>query len=907
MSSNTSQPLPVELFRSELLATIASHPVTIVCAETGAGKSTQIPLWFFQDGQKVIVTQPRRIAARALSRYMSEQCRLTWGEEIGYQTGTDQRRTRRTRLLYVTDGVQMINEIRGKRDRDLLILDEIHEWNLSQEILIGQVKRDLMAGRKSRVVIMSATLSSQRLSRFLGNAPVITIPGRGFPVSRHTHHPGFILSDVAQLIQAGQNVLVFQPGKSEINAFSDQLRDALKEDRLKAEILPLHSELTIKEQARVFQHTSIPKVVVATDVAQTSLTIDDIDAVVDTGIKKELRLINGIEGLYPTEISQAECSQRAGRAGRTRPGQYILCSEQDIGDRPAFPEPEITRLNMDSVVLRMLKWGLLPDEFPFFHPPHAGSVRKSLGRLITFGALNRDLSLTHDGEKMADLPVSLRSARMLIEGMKGTPELLGDTMRLIALIETRGIADSAALPARIHPLPLRSDLLNQLYIWKNIRLYRSMIQRKKLSQAQEIFNELKKRVPLATRHGATPSTVDGRQIMRICLSAFPDHVYEQFNQRYCSENEERQLDRHSSLNETPPAMVTGLPFDLLLLHTDPVTGEEKPVKLSLISLASELSWELLADLKPFSFRVHSEYAIEESRIRVNRTYFFGGKKLLTRLEPPDWQNQAETAQLLSLILDWLTENRPPDLRRSHTELEQAYLSAQTCLGETWPPFSQVIRDRLTETIRSHLDHDDLNYFFQFHSSTRADRLADILSEDKLDRLKKGSWPRRHLAGGVELPIIWQSGRPYIQVNPETILLLQPESLVLSTGIRAGILFQRRRYRSWPQLVTAFNRRQKIRIFDEKWATATKPVNADELKKLVFPLAYIGGRGLDNQPFEYFISPDVDGESLLLRHFLTREEAESHYQSIQPVLSERLRRHEQQSLSDLFKKKGWTVR
>lgn len=904
---NSMTTLPVLAFKEALLNTIDKNPITIVSAETGAGKSTQIPLWFFETGQKVVVTQPRRIAARALSRYLSDLTRHTWGEEIGYQTGTDQRKSRKTRLLYLTDGVQMINEIRCRQDYDLLVLDEIHEWNLNQEILIGQVKQNLSRGKCKKTVIMSATMSSQRLSRFLGNAPVVSIPGRGFPVSLHTHHPAFILSDVCQLLEAGQNVLVFQPGKSEINSFCELLRTSLKEDRIKAQILPLHSELTIQEQSKVFMHYPVPKVVVSTDVAQTSLTIDDIDAVVDTGVKKELRMINGIEGLYPTDISQAECRQRAGRAGRTRPGQYILCSEQDITDRPQYPEPEITRLSLDTVILRMMKWGLDVLRFPFYHPPRHNSVRKSLGRLITFGALNRDKMISEDGQLMADLPVSLRSARMLVEGLKGSRDVLFDTMRMIALIETRGIADTTAIPPRIHPLPLRSDLLNQLFIWKNIKIYRSLIQRKKLSQAQEIFQELKKRVAPGEIKNLTPQETQNF-LMRICLSAFPDHVYERINQRYCSESEERQLDRQSCLNESAPSMVTGLPFDLQVRQQSPIGGEERIIRLNLITMVSELSWDLLSTLRPFSFRVYNEYSIVDDRIKIMRNYFFGGKKLLTRNEPPNWNDLTEAEAVSRLILDWLETHQPSDLRWRQATLEKTYNELQTQLKISLPPFQTVIRKQLSETIRDHLDHDDLHYFFQFHSSSRALTLKELLPAGITAKLRKSQWPTRHDLQWGSLQIIWLRGRPFILADMESASRLQEEDLVLCSGMRAGVILGQKRHFTWKQLVTTFNKAQKNRLFREKWADLKKPMPIEELKNTTFPLMFTGGRGLDNHPLEYYISPEINSDgTVFIRHFLTLEEAQTHHLTQKSELEKALRQVEQQSLNQLFKKKGWTVR
>ncbi len=381
--------LPVDRFRSLIEETIEKNPVTIITAETGAGKSTRVPLWLWQKGKKVAVTQPRRIAARSLATWLAESNRIHLGNEIGYVTGFEQKSSRKTSLLYLTDGVQMIREIRKKRYYDALILDEVHEWNLNQEVLMGAVKKSLDSGyfRKTgkRAVIMSATLQAGKLSSFLNGAPVISVPGRGYPVTHYNHRPFFMLSDTVQLVEQERNTLVFLPGKKEIENFLDGLKETLRKDKLKAELLPLHSELPLKEQAKVFKNYSVPKVIAATDIAQTSITIDDIDAVIDSGIKKEVHDINGIEGLYPVEISQAECHQRAGRAGRVKSGIYILSSDTDIKQRQAFPQPEIRRLNIESAILKMINWGLDIEEYPFFHTPRRNLVQKALKRLAIFG------------------------------------------------------------------------------------------------------------------------------------------------------------------------------------------------------------------------------------------------------------------------------------------------------------------------------------------------------------------------------------------------------------------------------------------------------------------------------------------------------------------------------------------
>ncbi|MCP4157504.1 MAG: ATP-dependent RNA helicase, partial [bacterium] len=461
--------LPIYNKQRLIEESIAKNPVTILTAETGAGKSTRVPLWLWQKGKRVHVTQPRRIAARSLAHYLARLTKTELGNEIGYQTGFDSKQSKATSLLYVTDGVQMIREINGRRNYDVLVLDEVHEWNLNQEILIGLVKKSLMRGafKKSgkRVVIMSATLQADRLSAYLRNAPVISVAGRGFPVSLHHNNPHFLLPDTAGMVETGHNVLVFQPGKQEIENFSDDLERMLEAEKVKAKILPLHAELTLKDQAEVFEHYSIPKVIVATDIAQTSLTIDDIDAVVDTGTKKELRVVKGIEGLYPVDISEAECMQRAGRAGRVRNGQYFLCSDAGIKERPHFPDPEIQRLNLESVVLRLSKMKISPLNFPFFHAPSKALIFKAIKRLKVLGALTDDGKVTEDGKRMADFPVSLRSARMLLEAHKGNPRVVDSAIKCIAALETRGIINKEFAAEKYTNHAFNSDFLNQLALW----------------------------------------------------------------------------------------------------------------------------------------------------------------------------------------------------------------------------------------------------------------------------------------------------------------------------------------------------------------------------------------------------------------------------------------------------------
>ncbi|MBN2346429.1 MAG: ATP-dependent RNA helicase, partial [Candidatus Aminicenantes bacterium] len=703
-------PLPVDDFRREIERAVAANPVVILTAETGAGKSTRVPWWLWQSGSRVHVTQPRRIAARALSNYLARSCGVPWGREIAYQTGLDGNRSTATTLLYLTDGVQMVREIQGRRDYDVLVLDEIHEWNLNQEVLVGQVKKNLddgVLGRSGkRVLIMSATLKARQISAFLAHAPVITVPGRGFPVECQRRHPCFLLPDAATLLEEGHNVLVFQPGKQEIEDTIESLKGLLEHDGSKAVILPLHSELSISEQSRVFRNYSLPKAVVATDIAQTSLTIDDIDAVIDSGIKKEVRVVSGIEGLYPTEISASECRQRAGRAGRVKRGFYILCSERGMEERLDYPEPEIRRLNLESVVLRMFKWGLSPLEFSFFHKPNRSLILKAIANLRTFGALTPENRVTADGRRMADLPLSLRSARLLLEAEKGGARVVDRALKAIAIFESRGIVSKEFAGESYSRSPFRSDLLNQLDLWEDRRSNARLVSRKKSALAGEIYGELKKRLAVPPSRGAL-SAAEQKHLFRAVLSGFCDGVYFRGEGIYWREGEERQLERSSVLYQARPEMVAGLPFDLVIQREDPRSGSREERTIALLTFCSEVSLPQLEDLRPFSYEKRRSVALEEDRLRVREEIVFGSRRIRAQDAEPDWAQPGEKHEVLSLALQWFERNQDSLPCLAELERNRAwYAEAGKVLGVNLPPFENSLREYLYRQLRRSLKIDD---------------------------------------------------------------------------------------------------------------------------------------------------------------------------------------------------------
>ncbi len=813
--------LPVDDFRSEIEESIKINIITILTAETGAGKSTRVPLWLHERGMKVNITQPRRIAARSLSYFLSGYTGTKWGEEIGFQTGFEKKKSKKTSLLYLTDGVQMINEIRGKLDYDVLLLDEIHEWNLNQEVLIGIVKKRLVNGfykkRNKRVVIMSATLQADKLSKYFDNAPVISVPGRGFPVAIHNNSSHFLLSDTVQMVEAGKNVLVFLPGKGEISEFIDLLKRTLDEDEMNAVILPLHSGLTINEQSKVFAHYKNPKVVVATDIAQTSLTIDDIDGVIDDGVKKEIHNIKGIEGLYPVEISRSDCLQRAGRAGRVKDGTYILCSDIPIEEREGFPEPEIRRLNLESVVLRLIKWGISPLEFPYFHSPKRTLIYKAIENLKIFGAVTDEGEITEDGKKMAELPVSTRGARLLIEVQKSTPATMDMGLKLIAILEAKGIVNKDFAGERTYSDLWLSDLINQLYLWNSASKFKKIINFKSLSLAKDIYKELKNRLFINSRKQMNRTEVNYKDLYRSILSSFIDHVYTKTGKSYFKDEEERQLDRKSVLFETLPDMVTGLPFDLMVERENRFTGEREKFTIALITFSSEISFKILDELKPFSYKKEIEVRSEKNIISIYNSIWFGGKCLSQFSTVPDLKDPEIRKSIAPEVLKWWNKNGSKyRLSERSALLEQKYNEVKRLVKYNFKPFKFYWEKYLINKIQNDLNNPDLDIFFNFHTEFSTVTLGEILPPQVISNLKKIKWPEEVEISGDMFKVEYFRGKPFLNFTHSGFENIERDDLLLPTGESCGVVLGKRRFADWDYTVYSFNRWKKEKIFREKW-------------------------------------------------------------------------------------------
>ena len=464
--------LPTREFASEIVNAVDENQVTILTAETGAGKSTQVPQYLAEHGySRIIVTQPRILAARNLTLRVREE----WAERnledsneiIGYRTAHERDDSGKSKILYCTDGLQLVRELTGigTNPGQILVLDEVHEWNENMEVLVAWAKKRAQEEPNFKVLVMSATFDVESLAEYFGGATIFKIPGRHFEVKKRTGED--ILSELfTQLETPGRNILTFLPGKSEIQDVSDAI--IKKADKAGVPVIPLHSQLEMEEQQKAFGKYKNSKIILSTNIAQTSVTIDDIDMVIDSGLERRSEVRNGVEGLFISQISQADCLQRAGRAGRTKPGEYILAAYDTMPclpfeERPEYPTPEILRKHIDRLTLRLANIGIDIETLDFYHDPSKAAIKRAKRTLVALGALTKTGEITGIGREMERFPVQSNYARMLVEVGKYSAEVKAKLATIIAIAEIDGIVKNGTLYTgwRRFTSQTKSDLLAQ--------------------------------------------------------------------------------------------------------------------------------------------------------------------------------------------------------------------------------------------------------------------------------------------------------------------------------------------------------------------------------------------------------------------------------------------------------------
>ena len=487
---NYNRELPICAHREEILSLLKSHPVVIVCGDTGSGKTTQLPKMAMELGlARIACTQPRRLAAVTVATRVAAELKTPLGALVGYQHRFARALSAATRVKFMTDGV-LLAETRADpllRAYDAIIIDEAHERTLNVDFLLGILKRILARRRDLKVIVSSATLDTEKFARFFDGAPAVVVPGRLFPIDIRYRPPADgeeadLPRDIAAALRTlppADDVLVFLPGERDIRETADHL--ARSPFHRGDDVIPLLASLPAAEQQRAFRPSPKRRVILATNVAETSVTIPGIRAVIDSGLARLSRYVHRtqIQRLQIEGISQASARQRAGRCGRVGPGICIrLYSEEDFRAREAYTPPEVLRSSLAGVILTMLDLRLGEiDRFPFLDPPRPAMVRAGLRELLELGAIGHDRTsgdarvvLTRIGRALARIPVEPRLARMLLAAADRAT--LPSALPVVAAmscddprrrpVDEKERADQAHAPFRVQG----SDFLGTLRLWR---------------------------------------------------------------------------------------------------------------------------------------------------------------------------------------------------------------------------------------------------------------------------------------------------------------------------------------------------------------------------------------------------------------------------------------------------------
>jgi ATP-dependent helicase HrpA len=498
--------LPIVAHRDKIIETIVQHNAVIISGDTGSGKTTQLPKMCLEAGrgQKKMIgcTQPRRIAAITVAERVAQELGREYGSLVGHKIRFQDKTTKSTKIKFMTDGI-LLAETRsdqGLHAYDTLIIDEAHERSLNIDFLLGYAKQLLLKRKNLKVIITSATIDTEKFSAHFNNAPIIEVSGRTYPVEVRYRPPDqdkdnkennsyidLAVQEVFDLRRRKESgdILIFMPTERDINETIELLKQELDPPALQKKkgqqpsihILPLFGRLRAADQSRVFRHLKGQKIVAATNIAETSVTVPGIRYVIDTGLARisTYNLRARTTSMPVTSVSRASCDQRKGRCGRVGPGTCIrLYSQEDFLNRPEFTLPEIKRSNLAEVILRMIDLKLGdPSSFPFIDPPAARAVRDGYALLHELGAIDtsgQEPRLSATGRIMAMLPLDPCISRMIIEAREHNclQEIVIIASALavqdprIRPAEAEAEADLCHAKFKVHP----SDFLAYLKIWE---------------------------------------------------------------------------------------------------------------------------------------------------------------------------------------------------------------------------------------------------------------------------------------------------------------------------------------------------------------------------------------------------------------------------------------------------------
>lgn len=801
--------LPIDAFQDEILMCIENNSVSIIVAETGAGKSTRVPQFLLEaTNYEVVVTQPRRVAAKSVAKRVSLEMNCRFGGLVGFRTAVDRNDGIETRCLFATDGLQLVRELTSAKQTVgngiVLIIDEVHEWNQNIETLVAWVKKAILEGVEIKVVLMSATLDHERLSEFFRNAPVIEVPGRCFPVLGSPSNgisqkkAGQMIDEIKRLVSENRNTLVFLPGKGEINEMQKLLQDA----KLQAVILPLHGELEPHEQDLVFDSYQLPKIILSTNIAQTSVTIPDIDAVVDSGLERRIELINNVETLTLANISQADCLQRAGRAGRVREGEYVLCNNSAYETYSKYSTPEILRSLLDQMVLRLAGADLDATTLPFYHQPDSYVLKEAKETLIAIEALNSDGKITKLGHKINKFPTDVKAARMILEAIER--KCLNPVLTIAAILGAQGGSlrrrsrdddplDFKSWTNLINPdKKYQSDLLVELELFwkakemKQHELAKNGIMPKAYGQASEIRGQLREALKSLNYWVSSydQNAKDEESILKSIASGMVVHLYQHISGGEYRNGDSRQLARESIINRLSnyPEWIVGEPINISFVGR---RGYKQTIEL--VGGVTVVKPEWMIEIAPHlvSNKVERLYWSSEKKcVAEDHITIFNNIEIARESKPTSWSNEAFKIFVNNMMSKYTSFDVVNELFVENTEIMNQYDSYFVRSGGVIE--SKNNSDIISEQYRKVLEPHKVLSFSHLGKLLENDvvkdslriSLIDLISEKEITSIEKNN-PLFIEIEGKEFSVI------YLQSYGDYIAKIEvPENFITETNLKS---------------------------------------------------------------------------------------------------------------------------
>ncbi len=810
--------LPAYKKKQEVMDIVKDNQVVILSGPTGSGKSTQVPQFLLEAGfENIVVTQPRILAANGVAFRIQDELEGVFGEPearnlVSVHTAEQDSRNEHTRITVVTDGLRLVQQLDASSntfENEVLIVDEVHEWNENIEIIVALVKKLVAEKPQLRVIIMSATMASQELSDYFMEAtgvqpPIVEIEGMTHEVERREEPSSTIVKEVVKASETAKTILVFVPGKREIYDTIDDIAKNLPADIAKtATLLPLHAKMTSNEQNRVYNNYGGLKIIVATNVAQTSITIPGVDYVIDCGEERRVELDEeATEGLVRRACSQDDCDQRAGRTGRDTPGIYILTRYDDesrfisYGSREKHAPAAILSADLSRSVLRTTVAGIDFAALDLFHAVSPTAVHEAKEKLYSLQAIDDLGDVTDIGARMNIFPINTSYGRMMAEATKpGMSQEVAVYMAAItACFEAGGLRCFTNGEDRWRKLKIdaKDDPLYELSLFRfagvrsnteddDTRLIEHGFEPKNVSRARRTYRKICRKLNINPyEYELQPPSGDLKEQIHECvLTGYVEQIYERSGR-----NEKRQptytalsldtlprIKSSRSALEGSPDYMAGVPRYYLRQNGD-------TTKVDIIENATSTNQEQISQVAGhLATTVLGGYSIEDGALHVRHKKSVHGiqvgeERTLARY------TEANADKLVTYILE-----HPGDAQRKLRQIKTQLEELQRLTTEPLPMLTHndivALVTEAVKTTRSVFVY-EIDEYLQTQIEKKDISIDQYVSEQKRLEIIRSAVPEISV-GGITLHLHYQHGTPIAQKTSNEYRALLPDHLTIPDG------------------------------------------------------------------------------------------------------------------------------